>query len=413
MKPTFLLAILLATSLALPLSCVRADPVIPRPAPPTPRQEPLYPVLAASREALKHKATVIREVRFWWGMEVRRDVFFAQIHQESGWREDARSPVGAGGLAQFMPTTAEFAARLWPKDLQPVNVYDPRWSIRALVRYDKWLIDQFGVPESGDNRLAWMLVSFNGGQGWAKREAAECRRRASLAISIAGPRAISAWMIGSASWQDEKYLSAGFADLLYSDRFQYSSLRGTHGHRDAGAIAGIFPVASPGFAHLLDTFGSVPMPTLFFAMEFAVLSKRGFRQVFRGKVRTGFVEMMDVVTRPNLPAEEPLSDKPVNELRISTAERHHRISFLEIDPLIGTNSNGEENFPQVFWLVGTNRSAPPVHAPTLTDASSACNANLWFNHVERVCLRGAAACRESREYPHKILFRWRPIYAGW
>jgi len=123
-----------------------------------------------SREALKHKATVIREVRFWWGMDEPRDTFAAQIHQESRWREDARSPVGAQGLAQFMPGTATWIAQLYPADLRPADAYDPKWAIRACVKYDKWLWEKFPKAATRADRWGMSLASYNAGLGWIQKE---------------------------------------------------------------------------------------------------------------------------------------------------------------------------------------------------------------------------------------------------
>jgi soluble lytic murein transglycosylase-like protein len=66
-------------------------------------------------------------------------LFAAQVHQESGWREDAHSPVGALGLAQFMPGTAAWIAQLYPANLGDAALLDARWALRALVTYDLWL----------------------------------------------------------------------------------------------------------------------------------------------------------------------------------------------------------------------------------------------------------------------------------
>jgi len=37
----------------------------------------------------------------------------------------------------------------------------------------------------------------------------------------------------------------------------------------------------------------------------------------------------------------------------------------------------------------------------------------WFENVETVCLRSVDACVENRDYPRKILFKWRPGYRIW
>jgi soluble lytic murein transglycosylase-like protein len=58
---------------------------------------------------------------------------------ESGWREDARSPVGTLGLAQFMPGTAAWIVKLYPADLDDAAPLATRWALRALVTYDLWL----------------------------------------------------------------------------------------------------------------------------------------------------------------------------------------------------------------------------------------------------------------------------------
>jgi hypothetical protein len=86
-----------------------------------------------------YRAQLTREARAAWGLEAPVVLFAAQIHQESGWREDARSPVGALGLAQFMPGTAAWIAQLYPANLGDAAPLDARWALRALVTYDLWL----------------------------------------------------------------------------------------------------------------------------------------------------------------------------------------------------------------------------------------------------------------------------------
>ncbi|EJP2482718.1 transglycosylase SLT domain-containing protein, partial [Salmonella enterica] len=53
--------------------------------------------------ALKYRSDVIRASRVDWGLNAPVADVAAQLHQESGWNPAARSPVGAQGLAQFMP----------------------------------------------------------------------------------------------------------------------------------------------------------------------------------------------------------------------------------------------------------------------------------------------------------------------
>ncbi len=65
------------------------------------------------REAQQHRRDLTRNARMIWGLDAPVSTFAAQIHQESAWRPDARSPY-AHGLAQFTPATAD-----WIGDLDP------------------------------------------------------------------------------------------------------------------------------------------------------------------------------------------------------------------------------------------------------------------------------------------------------
>jgi hypothetical protein len=77
--------------------------------------------------------------------------FFARlIWQESRFRIDARSPVGARGIAQFMPGTAE-----WRGLADPL---DPIESLRKSADYLRELRNQFG-------NLGFAAAAYNGGSG--------------------------------------------------------------------------------------------------------------------------------------------------------------------------------------------------------------------------------------------------------
>lgn len=98
-----------------------------------------------------------------WGMGGPVALFGAQVEQESGWNVGARSPVGAQGLGQFMPATARDMGDLGLGDgVQPLN---PNWSLRALTRYNRQLYDRATAASECD-RHAFMLVAYNGGEGW-------------------------------------------------------------------------------------------------------------------------------------------------------------------------------------------------------------------------------------------------------
>ena len=125
-------------------------------------------------KAAQYRATVIREVRYYWGFGESSSTFMAQIHQESGFKEDAKSAF-ASGLTQFTPGTAEWIQQLYAKDLRetcpsksgcPLN---PKWAIRSMVLYDKKLWDRYPFT-NGDDRFGFTLSSYNGGAGWVDRE---------------------------------------------------------------------------------------------------------------------------------------------------------------------------------------------------------------------------------------------------
>lgn len=120
------------------------------------------------RAALQYRADLTRSAHAVWGMDAPIAVFAAQVHTESGWDSEARSPVGAQGLAQFMPGTARWLPTVAPETGQPAP-YNPGWALRALCTYDKWLWDRTGGATAFE-RMAFVLSSYNGGAGWVIRD---------------------------------------------------------------------------------------------------------------------------------------------------------------------------------------------------------------------------------------------------
>lgn len=126
------------------------------------------------RAAHQHQAALKRNAQLIWGLNAPVATFAAQVHQESRWRLDARSPVGALGLAQFMPSTAEWIGGM-DVQLQGREPLNPTWALRALVRYDLWLWQRV-TGDDDCERMAFVLAAYNGGLGWVHK-----RQKLSLA----------------------------------------------------------------------------------------------------------------------------------------------------------------------------------------------------------------------------------------
>lgn len=126
------------------------------------------------REAQKYRRDLVRNAHLVWGLNAPVATFAAQIHQESRWQPDARSPF-ANGLAQFTPATADWIGDVDAELAEP-QPFNPAWALRALVRYDKLLYDRAGGATACDSM--WMaLWAYNGGEGWVRRDKTLARQR--------------------------------------------------------------------------------------------------------------------------------------------------------------------------------------------------------------------------------------------
>jgi len=125
--------------------------------------------LEPPRAALQYRAELTRAVHLVWGLHGPIATMAAQVHQESAWRPDARSPF-AHGLTQFTPDTAQWIGGLDPA-LRPADTGNPVWALRAMARYNRWLYDR--VPNRSNACARWIdiLRAYNGGLGWVQREA--------------------------------------------------------------------------------------------------------------------------------------------------------------------------------------------------------------------------------------------------
>ena len=139
------------------------------------RNESLHPHMQTGRPraAYQHRDTLIRASRIVWGLDAPGAVFAAQIHTES-WRKNSTvSTAGAQGLAQFMPSTAKWLPTVAPEVGKPAP-FNPGWSFRACVTYDKYLWDRLAAKNAQKkvltpcDRMAFALSAYNGGMGWTK-----------------------------------------------------------------------------------------------------------------------------------------------------------------------------------------------------------------------------------------------------
>lgn len=100
-----------------------------------------------------------------------RPLSAAQVHQESRWRAEARSPVGASGAAQFMPTTAAWICGKYADELPTgCDTLSPVWAFRALMLYDRDMLSRARGRTECD--VWWAVLRwYNGGEGHWRKEA--------------------------------------------------------------------------------------------------------------------------------------------------------------------------------------------------------------------------------------------------
>lgn len=123
-------------------------------------------------QAARYRAELVRAAHSQWGLDAPVAALAAQVHQESGWRPDAVSHVGARGMAQFMPATATWWCALNGLGTAACQPHNPTWALRALVGYDKYLFDRTPVRYGERDRMWVALRSYNGGLGHWQKEAA-------------------------------------------------------------------------------------------------------------------------------------------------------------------------------------------------------------------------------------------------
>lgn len=155
--------------------------------------------------------------------EVSSPIIAAQLKQESGFNPRAVSPVGAQGIAQFMPGT-------WPSVGRDENgdgradPFDPEDAIPAQARYDCNLAQQIkGYIQDGrlqGDVTQLMLASYNAGLGSVLRaggipQNGETPAYVTRIISLAADYAVPA--VGSGAG------SSSFGSAVVSTAMQYNN----------------------------------------------------------------------------------------------------------------------------------------------------------------------------------------------
>ncbi|MDO5623818.1 MAG: transglycosylase SLT domain-containing protein [Pseudomonadota bacterium] len=121
-------------------------------------------------DAARYQRLLVREAHSQWGLDAPIAAMAAQVHQESSWRPDAVSHVGARGMSQFMPATARWWCERSGTSARDCLPHNPAWALRAMVGYDKHLYDRTPPHMHRFDRLWLTLRGYNGGEGHWRAE---------------------------------------------------------------------------------------------------------------------------------------------------------------------------------------------------------------------------------------------------
>lgn len=98
--------------------------------------------------------------------------FKAQGIAESGLRATARSPAGAKGIMQILPSTFE---EIRTKNPHYKSIDDPHWNIAAAIYYDRTMYRRWQKKLSGGEQLKFALASYNAGYHRVERAFIQAR----------------------------------------------------------------------------------------------------------------------------------------------------------------------------------------------------------------------------------------------
>lgn len=128
------------------------------------------PVMAADL-CHQYRPTLVREAQAVYGLNAPIPMMAGQMRQESSCRADVTAWDNGRGLAQFMDGTMAQVTRSFP-ELGPPDPYNPKWAIRALVRYDGWIHARVKGNTACD-RWGAALKGYNAGPGYVQQAQAK------------------------------------------------------------------------------------------------------------------------------------------------------------------------------------------------------------------------------------------------
>lgn len=123
-----------------------------------------YAAVTAPVKVTRWGTTVKREAQAVYGLNAPTPMFLAQITQESGGDDKSTAYDGGMGLGQFMKGTVTQVTHQFP-ELLPANPYDATWSIRAMVRLDKYNFSKVKQKNECEGFGA-ALKGYNAGLGY-------------------------------------------------------------------------------------------------------------------------------------------------------------------------------------------------------------------------------------------------------
>lgn len=151
---------------------VAPAPVVPLSAEPKPvgRIVPFLDDIRASSE-------------LYFGIPAPLPAIVSQVEAESRFNPMARSPAGAQGLLQIMPSTGSWIAT--QAGFGIAAPFDARWNLRAGIWYLRFLHDRPFAKRANSpcDRYLFSLSAFNGGEGWAQKRQALSKSPGSWAMT--------------------------------------------------------------------------------------------------------------------------------------------------------------------------------------------------------------------------------------